>query len=355
MSHFIPISNQKPDRIMVTLNKGMFYMSKIRSKSLFTVATALMAVAAAIFLTACSGGTPATKKADAEVVLKVGNQKGTVKALMTAAGVLQDAPYKIEWSEFPAAQHLLEGLNAGAVDVGLVGDAPYLFAFANGSKLQVVSALTYGTGKSTAIVVPGNSAIHSLSDLRGKRIATGKISIGHYLVLRALEKAGLTTKDVNLVFLAPSDAKAALAAGSVDAWSTWSPFLTTAIIQDKNRVLVNGEGLLSSHAYQVATPEAIADKNAQLRDFLYRLDQAYAWGAAHPEAYATALSKDTGLPPDVAIAMVRESQPAISPLDEHVVADAQDVLTHLSTAGDTQSKSRPINDAFATEFRVTGK
>ncbi|MFT4076910.1 MAG: ABC transporter substrate-binding protein [Asticcacaulis sp.] len=309
---------------------------------------AAVLLTAAVTLAACSPN--ASKPATGAVVLKVGNQKGTTRALMTASHALDGAPYTVEWSEFPAAQHLLEALNAGAVDVGLVGDAPYLFAFANGSPLKVVSAIAYGDGSSTAIVVPANSKAKSLSDLKGKRIATGKISVGHYLLLRALEKEGLTTKDVQIVFLAPADAKAAFASGSIDAWSTWAPFLTTATLQDHARVLVSGKGLMTSHAYQVATPAAIHDKTAALQDFNARLTKAYEWGNAHPQDYAAALSKDTGLPIDVAAAMLKQIAPHTVPLDASIVAEADGVVDHLSKASDTPPQKRPIADAFATEF-----
>ncbi len=322
-------------------------VSQISRRSLLGMAAGIPAVMA---LGACHG--VSAPRASGGDVLKVGNQKGTIRSLMTAAGTLQGATYQTEWSEFPAAQHLLEALSAGAVDVGLVGDAPYLFDFANGSDLQVVSAVTYGDGSSVAIIVPPGSAIRSVSDLKGKRVATGKISIGHYLLLRALESAGLTTKDITPIFMAPSDAKAAFASGQIDAWSTWSPFLATAVLRDKARVLVTGNGLLKSHAYQIATPKAIRDKTPQLRDFLARLDRAYQWENLHQADFAAALVRDTGLPPDVSLATISAMHPVAAALDDGVVADAQDIVRHLSQAGAAPASSRPIEAAFAPAFRV---
>ncbi len=306
----------------------------------------LFAGLASLTLAGCS-----PPKMAALPVLKVGNQKGTVKALLTAAGVLDNLPYKIEWSEFPAAQHLLEALAAGAVDVGLVGDAPYLFAFAAGSPLKVVSALTYGDGSSTALIVPKESPIRSVKDLRGKRVATGKISVGQYLLLRALEANGLNLHDIQPVYMAPSDAKAAFASGQIDAWSTWSPFLATAIVKDGARVIASGKGLMSSHAYQVATPDAIAHKLPQLRDFIARQNTAYVWAGSHQPEYAAALSRDTGLPSDVALAMVRDIRPSVAPLDDTLIAEAGDVVKHLAAASDETLNPPPIAQAFAAEFR----
>src|SRR5882762_9738282 len=141
--------------------------------------------------------------ADAQDVLRVGDQKGNLQAVMEAAGVLKDVPYRIEWREFPAAAPLLEALNAGAIDTGYVGDAPFTFAAAAGVPMRVIGVV-HQNRDGLAIVVSGKSPIQNLGDLSGKRIGTGKGSIGHYLVLALLEKAGLPADDVNLVFSRPA-------------------------------------------------------------------------------------------------------------------------------------------------------
>ncbi len=178
----------------------------------------LMAVPAALMLGAAAAG-PAT--AGLAGVLRVGDQRGGAKALMQAAGVLKDLPYSIEWVLFPAAAPLLEAMNAGAIDCGGVGDAPFAFARAAGMPVKAIAA-TRSSGESTAIVVPAGTPYQSFKDLKGKRIGTGKGSVGHFLVLAALERNGMTVRDVQLAFLQPADARAALASGSIDAWATWS-------------------------------------------------------------------------------------------------------------------------------------
>lgn len=164
-----------------------------------------------------------TTSAVAQVTLRVGDQKGNSQAVMAAAGVLKDVPYKIEWKEFAAAAPLLEALGASAIDTGLVGDAPFTFAAASNVPVKAIAAIRQ-TQEGLAILVPETSAIKSFDDLRGKTIATGRGSIGHQLVLAALESKGWTANDVKLVFLAPSDAKVAYTQGSVDAWATWEPY-----------------------------------------------------------------------------------------------------------------------------------
>src|SRR5580658_9015541 len=198
-------------------------------------------VLASFALTACQ-----PKAASDQAVLRIASQKGGTKSLMIASGVLDGAPYKVEWSEFPSAQALLEALGASAVDAGAVGDAPFVFAYAAGDKIKVVQATrTAGGGGGTALLVSAQSPIHRPADLKGKRIATGRGSIGHYLLLRVLDRAGLKPSDVTLVFLSPGDARAAFTSGSVDAWATWGSYVGLAQLHDRTRILADGQGLLT--------------------------------------------------------------------------------------------------------------
>ena len=283
---------------------------------------------AALVLTGCGQGPHAS-----HAVLKVGSQKGGDRALLLASGALEGAPYKVEFSDFPAAQHLLEALAAGAVDVGLVGDAPFLFAYAGGAKIKAVQAAAAPEGGvSTAIVVPAGSPIRSLADLKGRRIATGRGSIGHYLLLRALGQAGLKPADVTIVFLAPSDAKAAFSTGAVDAWSAWAPYLPLAQ-KDGARVVADGRGLLTGYAFEVASASALAEKRALLDDYLKRLARAERWGQTHQAEYAQALAKETGLAPDIALRTVQLNSRGPRVIDEAVLREEADVLAKFQQTG----------------------
>src|ERR1700758_60338 len=105
----------------------------------------------------------------AQTTLRVGDQKGNSQAVMEAAGVLKDVPYKIEWKEFAAAAPLLEALGAGALDSGLVGDAPFTFAAAANVPVKAIGAIRQ-TGDGLAVLVPKDSTIKTFDDLKGKKI-----------------------------------------------------------------------------------------------------------------------------------------------------------------------------------------
>ncbi len=78
--------------------------------------------------------------ARAQTTLRVGDQQLQTRGILEASGQLKDLPYKIEWYNFPAAQPLGEALNAGAIDVGGLGDAPLIFAYAAGARVRAVAA-----------------------------------------------------------------------------------------------------------------------------------------------------------------------------------------------------------------------
>jgi sulfonate transport system substrate-binding protein len=261
----------------------------------------------------------------AQVSLRVGDQKGNSQAVMQAAGVLNDVPYKIEWKEFVAAAPLLEALGAGAIDTGLVGDAPFTFAAASNIPVKAIAAIRQNHD-GLAILVPETSPVKSFDALKGKKIATGRGSIGHQLVLAALEQRGWTTSDVQLVFLAPSDAKVAYTQGSVDAWSTWEPYTSQEEVLFKSRRIITGEGLTPGLSFQVATPGAIKDKREALEDFTRRLTVARAWSQDHVESYAETWGRLMNIPPSVPLNWLKRARIRIAPIDDSVVADEQTTI-----------------------------
>jgi sulfonate transport system substrate-binding protein len=289
-------------------------------------------------------------------VLKVGSQKGGTKALVLASGVLAGARYQVEWSEFPAAQHLLEAVGAGAVDLGAAGDAPFLFDFASGGKVRAVHAARSASGgRSTALVVPGTSSAQTIADLRGQRIATGRGSIGHYLLLRLLDRAGLALQDVEITFLTPGDAKAAFSTGAIAGWVTWGSYLVVSELRDGARRIGDGVGLLSGYGFEIASLPALEAKRPQIADFLGRLSSAERWAATHPRDYAVALAKETGLDLEIAqrTADALRSEPA--PIDDALVAEERGVFARFVSAGAITVRpdiAQAFDRSFASAVRL---
>lgn len=284
-----------------------------------------------LLLAACGGSPAADSKsvagsgADA-ITLNAGDQKGGSESLLKAAGELDHLDYGIKWSTFTSGPPLLEAVNAGAVDIGAVGNTPPVFAAGAGSKIKVVAA-SHGSSAGEAILVAPDSPLKQPADLRGKSIAVAQGSSAHYQLLATLKKAGLGIGDVQLKLLQPADALAAFNRGKVDAWAVWDPYTAQVLGSGKGRVLATGEGTVNGLGFQVASPAALKDpaKARAIGDYLQRLNRAQEWVFKHPEAWAKVWSKETGLPYSVALDSVKRSNGTRVPVavDDAAVSSEQ--------------------------------
>lgn len=278
-----------------------------------------------------AGGSPSVSG----VTLHIGDQAGTgAEALLSAAGLLDKLPFKVTWSDFTSGPPMLQAMSAGALDVGGVGDAPPVFAAAGGAKIAIVAALR-NNPNSAALVVPKNSPITSISQLRGKKIAVAQGSSADYHLLTVLTKAGLTPHDVSLQYLQPAEGLAALNSGSVAAWDVWSPFIEQVEIQHGARVLANGNGYGSNYAYVVASRSALGDsaKAAAIREFIKLLAQAHRWADTNPHGWAVQWAKATGLPLNVMDTAAKDATATAAPITPQIVSAEQGLVNAFSSAG----------------------
>lgn len=285
--------------------------------------------------TSSSDGSKASTTDVSQVTLHIGDQAGSgSQALLTAAGLISKLPFKVTWSDFTSGPPMLQAMAGGAVDIGSVGNAPPVFAAAGGDNLAIVGAFQ-ANPLGSALLVPKNSPIHSIAQLKGKRIAVAQGSSADYHLLTVLKKAGLTVHDVTLDYLQPADGLAALASGHVDAWDIWSPFVEQAEAQDHARLLVSGVGYGSPYSFTVAARGALADpaKAAAIRDYLKLLAQAHAWAATHQAAWAAVWAKATGLPDAIMAKAAKDDAARAVPITPAVVGSEQQVSNAFTTAG----------------------
>jgi sulfonate transport system substrate-binding protein len=254
--------------------------------------------------------------------LRVGNQKGGLRSLFDASGVGEGTPYSIDWSEFPAAQPLLEALNADAVDIGSMGDLNFFSVYANGALIKAVGA-TRSNGASQSIVVRGDSAIRTVADLRGLRVAAARGGWTHYSLLRILEQAGVKPSEVTFVWLLPSDAAIAFRSGAIDAWSVWEPFTSLEVIQFGARVLADARGLTPSASLLAASGPALQNKRPQIADFVTRQAQGWAWARDHRPDYARTTAQLIRLPEPVVQRAYAVNDTRAVPIDDALIREFQ--------------------------------
>jgi sulfonate transport system substrate-binding protein len=260
--------------------------------------------------------------------VRIGYQKYGTLTLLKGRGTLEQRlagqNIAVKWTEFPAGPQLLEGLNVGSIDFGTVGEAPPIFAQAAGASLVYVGNEPPSPG-SEAIVVPKGSGLRSLADLKGKKIALNKGSNVHFLLVKALEKAGIAYADIQPVYLPPADARAAFERGAVDAWVIWDPFLAAAEKQLGARVLIDGTGLVANHQFYLAARGFAQQNPALVRIVLDELAKVDEWGRTHPQEVTRILTAQTGLPLEVVALAAQRYAYGVKPVTPEVLAAQQKI------------------------------
>jgi sulfonate transport system substrate-binding protein len=261
-------------------------------------------------------------------VVRIGFQKYGKLVLLKSKGTLEEklksAGYKVVWTEFPSGPPLLEALNVGAIDFGNTGEAPPIFAQAAGAPIQYV-AYEPPAPKGEAILVPKDSPLKSVADLKGKKVALNKGSNVHYLLLKALEKAGVKYSEIEPVFLAPADARAAFERGAVDAWVIWDPFQAAAEAATGARTLADGTGIVANYQFYFASKKFVAANPEIVDAVLAELSSVDDWAKGDIHAVAEQLAPAIGLSvPVVEVALKRQAY-GIRPITDAVIADQKQV------------------------------
>ncbi|MBC3450810.1 sulfonate ABC transporter substrate-binding protein [Pseudomonas mosselii] len=279
----------------------------------------------ALFAAAVSFG--AITQAQAES-LRIGYQKYGTLVLLKAKGSLEkrlkEQGIDVQWTEFPGGPQLLEGLNVGSIDFGVTGETPPVFAQAAGADLLYV-AYEPPAPHSEAILVPKGSTIQSVKELKGKKVALNKGSNVHYLLVRALEDAGLKYTDIQPVYLPPADARAAFERGSVDAWVIWDPYQAAAEQQLQARTLRDGKDLVDNHQFYLATRSYATQHPAVINTLVEEVRAVGEWSQANPQQVTDQVAPLLGLPADITLTSVKRQGYGAAPLTPEVIAAQQKI------------------------------
>ncbi|WGD53367.1 aliphatic sulfonate ABC transporter substrate-binding protein [Bradyrhizobium sp. CB1650] len=273
---------------------------------------------------------------DKPIEIRIGTQKGGFFPAVRQRHTLEDAfrplGIEIKWIDFQFGPPLLEAINVGSVDFGFVGDTPPIFAQAGGAKIRYVAAVK-SEGDNQAIIVPKESSIKTLADLRGKRVAFGKGSSAHNLLVAALEKAGLSWADITPAPLAPADATAAFVKGSVDAWSIWDPYLALAELKEKARVIAFDKDVHKPNAFYIAGAAFVEKYPALVAKLNATFAAEGAWAESHHEEVAKAQAEATGVNIEAVRRFVDRSTYRVVPLDGETIRSQQAIADRFAKLG----------------------
>jgi sulfonate transport system substrate-binding protein len=246
------------------------------------------------------------KLADPPITLRIGYLKGTTDLTLAKAhgsleAALDQRGVHITWAgPFAASAPAVEALNAGAVDLSGGSSTSFVASRAAGAKIVMFAYQSQSAGNE-GIVVRADSALRTLADLKGHTVAVNRGGTGEYLLVRALNKAGVPAETVNRAYLPPPDSSVALSGGHVDAWATWDPFLSVVLENRSARFLVDGAEAGSENAIVFFVSEDFLKAHRAVVAAVFDVLRAEnAWARTHKLKAGEIWSAELGLPGNVA-------------------------------------------------------
>jgi len=267
--------------------------------------------------------------------IRIGYQKNGVLVIARQQAALEkhfaSQGIEVKWVEFSSGPPMLEAMNVGSVDYGAVGDSPPVFAQSAGAAIVYAAGqpITNGQG----ILVPANSSIRSIADLKGKRIGFTKGSSAHNIIVQTLEKAGLTYADITPVYLTPPDAGPAFANGSIDAWSIWDPYFAIGETKQNGRILVNASEITKTNSFYIANRDFSKNHGPILQQIIDVTSATAKWAESHRDEVAKSLSAVTGIALDIQTVAANRSSFAVGPITDDIIATQQGVADRFFKLG----------------------
>ena len=295
---------------------------------LLTVGFSLSLAVSACSSNKVTNSTATAPRANQSQVIRIGYQKyGTLSILKTRGSLeerLKAEGLGVQWTQFPGGPQLLEALNAGSLDFGHTGEAPPIFAQAAGAPLVYI-AHEPPAPKSEAILVPRDSPIKEIAQLKGKKVVLNKGSNVHYLLVQALATAKLKLSDIKVIYLPPADARALFQQGGADAWAIWDPFFAVAEQATGARILKDGEGLVANREFYLAAKSFSEQSPERLNAVLEELKKVDDWAAKNPTEVAKLLSPALGIDVPTLEKVAKRRGYGVQPITEEVVNYQQKV------------------------------
>ncbi|MEG4624550.1 aliphatic sulfonate ABC transporter substrate-binding protein [Microcoleus sp. w1-18aA5] len=283
-----------------------------------------------------SGNTPLAEQARRLKQLKIGYPEGmTNLEVLRAQGLLESRlrPFGliVTWTSFLSASALIEALSNGTIDFCGGGGTASIFSQAADHVFVRVAKEKYTAPKGQAILVPEDSPIQTVADLKGKKIAFDKGSSAHYVLVRALAKVGLEFSDIEPIYLTQPQALPLFRAGEVDAWVIWVPYTTTQVRSAyPGRSIADLESIFGDKAslevptYYYAIPELVRDYPDLLKVILEEVNEAGAWAKKQELEAAVRLAEQHEIDPSIVeILQRRSAERAIIPIDDQSLTALQ--------------------------------
>lgn len=273
------------------------------------------------------------------VTLRIAAASGSNGHTVIEAAGLDDTPYKVDFTIMQGGNLVMEALAADQIDLGAGSQIPPISASLanNGGNFKVI-AVRFGSTLDQELIIPPNSTITSVAELKGKKVGYVKNTTAHYFLSKMLTEAGLAWTDVDTQPLTTSDGLTAVLTGEVDAFAGYGNAIRSARAKGAT-TLESAVNILSGNYLFYATPAAIEDEayHAAIEDWLYRWHEAHEWARENPETWAEFYAPTINEDPAQFLEEFNESNAdkiyAAKPVTDALIADEQDIADTFTELG----------------------
>jgi len=287
------------------------------------------------------------------LVLRLGYGKGATFEIIRRHGhLLQRLAEKgvtVQWLQFPMGPQMMEAIGTGSLDLGSCASTPPIFAQAAGVNFVYVAASPPGKS-SGGILVPKNSPLKTVADLKGKTVALQPGSIWQYDLAQILLQNGLKYTDVKIAKMPPADATAAFTSGAVDAWIQGEPYVTLAKTKLGAHFLVDCSTVGKTAGFTLGYRDTVLKHPDLIRIVLEELRNAADWTRAHPAEAAQITADTAGLDTATQTRLNRSGNGTrYLPVDAALTADQQKQADFFYNLGVLPKKINVADDVLTPE------
>lgn len=285
----------------------------------------------------------AKQASNEKVVVNIGIQGSTgIFAYARDKGIFEEAFAKagaeVKWYEFASGPPHFEAIASGRLDFGATGGTPVISAQTGGVDFKAI-AVTGDGKRNNAIVLPKDSPINDIKELKGKKIAVAKGSSAYNFLYMVLDRAGLKAEDVKIIHLQPDEARPALDTGAIDAWSAWEPYVTTAVVQAHASVLVTGDDLnIFAPGFLIARTGFTSEHPDLTVLFLKTYEETRKYYVGHLDEVTDQFVKTKKLEREIISTVLKNSRPLLSPITPEFARAHQEQADFLFSVGAIKKK-----------------
>lgn len=257
----------------------------------------------------------------------------------------------VKWVLSAGSNRALEYLNGNSIDIGSTAGLAALLSKANGNPIK--APYIFSRPEWTALVVPKDSPIKTLADLKGKKIAATKGTDPYLFLLRALHTVKLKRSDIEHVALQHADGRAALEQGRVDAWAGLDPLMAASELDAGSRLLYRNVAF-NTYGFLNVREQFLAEHPAEVKRVIAGYERARKWIQANTTEAAKILSEEAKVSLQVALLQIklRTDLSNPQPSSEHVNAlkAAAPILIDEQLVKPGTDLNRAITELVDTQF-----